>query len=122
MAKIAIDGQELVVESEGLFEQMMSMRSSLRVPLEHVTGIRSHPSELEDNAFILRVFGASLKDTHIGYFWKKEDGLVFCNIHDMKEVVAIDLRDERMKHLYIQVSGEPADSVAERLRPALAQS
>lgn len=124
MAKIRIDGSDLVVEMEGVGEVLMAMRSEVRVPLTHITGVRADPKELMDETFIARVFGASLIETHIGYFWKKGDGIVFLDIHHLHtpgKIVAIDLHDERMKHLYIEASDETSAEAVARLAPLLAR-
>lgn len=120
MARIEIEDGHLLVHIEGLFDQVMSLRSSIKIPLSHLTGVRAHPPELLDETWILRVFGASFSETHIGYFWKKGDGLVFCDIHDRKDVLALDLKEERMKHLYLQVTDEAPESACERIQAALA--
>lgn len=122
MAAIKIEGAELVVQMEGFAEKMMALRSEIRVPLSHVKGARAKPAELLDDTFILRVFGASLTDTHLGYFWKKGEGLVFLDIHHLREgnIVAIDLEHERMKHLYVEGEhGESAEAIAARIIAAI---
>lgn len=53
---------------------------------------------------LFRVFGASFRDTPIGYFWKKDEVLVFCD----------------MKHLYLQVCNETPEAACERIQAALA--
>lgn len=123
MAKISIDGDTLVVEMEGFFEKAMALKSALRVPLSHVKAARPNPGELMDDTFIIRVFGASLIQTHIGYFWKKDDGMVFIDVHNLKggSIVAFDLEHEKMKHLYIECDkDETADAVAARINAARA--
>lgn len=120
MAKIRIDGDDLVVVMERVGEMLMALRSEVRLPLAHVTGVRADPPELFDEAFIARVFGASLTETHIGYFWKKGEGLVFIDIehlHGKNRIVAVDLTDERLKHLYVEPSDESADEAVARLAP-----
>lgn len=122
MAKIRVVDNHLVVEMEGVGEKLMAMRSELRLPLAHVTGVRANPPELLDETFIARVFGASLSETHIGYFWKKGEGLVFLDIdhlHGKNKIVAVDLRDERLKHLYVEPSDETAEEARVRLQALL---
>lgn len=121
MATIDVQGNELVVTMAGLGEKLMAMRSEVRVPLDHVKGVRARPTELFDDTFIARVFGASFTETHLGYFWKKGDGLVFIDVHHLHEgnIVAVDLEHERMKHLYIETEGGEAAAVAARIEAAL---
>lgn len=124
MAKIRVDDNQLVVEMEGVGEKLMALRSEVRLPIAHVTGVRANPNELFDETFIARVFGASLSETHIGYFWKKGEGLVFLDIdhlHGKNKIVALDLKDERLKHLYVEPSDETADEAVARLAPLLAR-
>jgi hypothetical protein len=123
MAAIRIDGKDLVVEMDGLAETLMALRTQIRVPLAHVKAARARPSELFDETFILRVFGASLIDTHLGYFWKKGDGIVFIDVHNLRggNIVAVDLEHERLKHLYVECEGgETAEVLATRISTALA--
>lgn len=122
MAHVKIVGDELVVEMEGLGEKLMALRSEIRVPLAHVTAARAQPNELFDDGFIVRVFGASLIDTHIGYFWKKGDGMAFLDIHNLRggQIVAFDLTQEKLKHLFVECEpGETAVQLAERVTAAL---
>ncbi len=124
MAKIHVEDGHLVVVMEGVGEKLMALRSELRLPLAHVTGVRANPPELFDETFIARVFGASLSETHIGYFWKKGEGLVFLDIdhlHGKNKIVALDLTDERLKHLYVEPSDETADEAVARLSPLVAR-
>lgn len=121
MAAIRIEGTDLVVEMQGFAEKMMALRTEIRVPLAHVKSTRPRPPELFDDSFILRVFGASLIDTHLGYFWKKGEGLVFIDIHNLRggNVVAVDLEHERMRHLYVECEeGETAEALAARITAA----
>ncbi len=124
MATIEIQGTDLVVRMTGIGEKLMALTSEIKVPLSHVKGARAKPAELFDDTFILRVFGASLIETHLGYFWKKGDGLVFIDIHHLKEgnIVAVDLEHERMKHLYVEAEGELAADLAQRIIDALAKT
>ncbi|MBK7398880.1 MAG: hypothetical protein IPJ34_21950 [Myxococcales bacterium] len=121
MATIDVEGEELVIHMTGLGEKLMALRSEVRLPLSHVKAVRARPEELFDDTFIFRVFGASLVETHLGYFWKKGDGLVFIDIHHLKEgnIVAVDLEHERMKHLYVEAEGGDAAAVAARITAAL---
>lgn len=122
MAKIRVEGDDLVVVMERVGEMLMALRSEVRLPLAHVTGVRADPSELFDETFIARVFGASLIETHMGYFWKKGEGLVFLDIehlHGKNKIVAVDLTDERLKHLYVEPSDESADEAVARLAPLI---
>ncbi len=122
MAKIRVQDGNLIVEMEGLGEKLMALRSELKLPVEHITGVRANPPELLDETFIARVFGASLSETHIGYFWKKGDGMVFIDIdhlHGKNKIVAIDLRDERLKHLYVEPSDETSVEAQSRLEGEL---
>lgn len=121
MATIDIEGDELVVTMTGLGEKLMALRSEVRLPLSHVKGARATPAELYDDTFIARVFGASFTETHLGYFWKKGDGLVFIDVHHLHEgnIVAVDLEHERMKHLYVEAEGGDAAAVAAKIEAAL---
>lgn len=125
MAKIRVEEGNLIVEMESVGEKLMALRSEVKVPVAHVAGVRANPPELLDETFIARVFGASLSETHIGYFWKKGDGMVFIDIdhlHGKNKIIVIDLRDERLKHLYLEPSDESAPEAEARLKTALGLS
>lgn len=122
MAKVRVSDGHLIVEMEGAGETLMAMRSEIKLPLAHVKIARVDPPELFDDTFIMRVFGASFIDTHIGYFWKKGDGMVFCDIHNLHtrgRIIAIDLQDERLKHLYVEPSDQTPDEAAAVINAAL---
>jgi len=122
MAHVKIEDGELVVEMDGVFEKMMALRSTIKVPVTHVKAVRARPPELMDETFIARIFGASLIDTHLGYFWKENDGLVFIDVRRLKDndIVAVDLQQERLKHLYVECeNGTTPELLAEQLSSQL---
>jgi len=123
MATLRVEGDELVVGIEGFGAKVLALGSEIRLPKSAVVDVRGGAPELMRRGFWLRAFGASLPNVRIGYFWRKNDGLSFVDVRHLDhrhDVVAIDLRGTRLKHVYVEPSTERAADVAERVRRALA--
>ena len=122
MAQLRIEGEELVLDVEGIAARLMALCSRIRIPLGAVTAARQGAPELFEGGLWLRAFGASFVERHVGYYWHKGDGLSFVDVRHLTNrdaIVAIDLDAPRLRHLYIEPSDDSAARVVERInRPA----
>jgi hypothetical protein len=70
MAKIEIEGDELVVNIQG-WDKLLALRSSVRVPLSNISGVIARPADAHfDGLKGLRVAGGYWPGSFAaGYFW-----------------------------------------------------
>jgi hypothetical protein len=109
MAQIRIDGDDLVVEIEGL-DKLWSLRSSLVIPLANVRGATADPGmAAEPKGW--RGPGAHVPGVLTAGTFHLDGERVFWDVHDGAKAVVIELADERYTRLVIEVS-EPRATVA----------
>ncbi|WP_432977422.1 hypothetical protein [Dactylosporangium sp. CA-233914] len=108
MAKVSIDGDELVVEIEGM-DKLWSLKSRLVIPLANVRGATADPGIAAEPK------GTKAPGTHLpgvitaGTF--HQDGeRVFWNVRDGARTIVIQLADERYSRLVVEVA-DPAATV-----------
>ena len=100
----------LVVHLEGA-DKLWALKSRLTIPLSNVIG--AHNAGDEAHTWLR---GLRLGGTHVpgvisaGRFYSHGE-MVFWNVHDPDNAIAIDLRDEHFGHLVIEVE-DPAEEIA----------
>ena len=109
MAQVSIDGDQLIVEVEGL-DKLWSLKSRLVIPLANVRGATADPGIIKEPK------GTRLPGTHVpgvitaGSF--RTDGeWVFWDVRDPAKAVVIELSDQEYTRLIVQVA-DPRATVA----------
>lgn len=107
MATIEIKDQALVITIEGL-DKIMTLRSSITVPLAHITGVTARPDisklmymPVEAQFRGVRHPGIVVAGTLV---MADGTGYVFCDVRDETKALAIDLRHDEYKRIIIEVS------------------
>jgi hypothetical protein len=110
MATIELTKTELIVRVEGL-DKLWALKSELRVPLKHVSGV--HESEAEARKWFhgVRIPGAEIPGvlTAGTFYWHGD--FVFWDVHHPERAIAIELHDEKYRRLVIEVA-DPAATMA----------
>jgi hypothetical protein len=109
MVTISIDGSTLVLEVEGL-DKLWSLRSRLEVPLVNVLAIRADPHATRGWFDGLKVAGSFIPGVLTAGTFYERDGLVFWDVHEPANAVAIELAHERYRRLIVEVA-DPAATV-----------
>ena len=109
MVAISIDGSTLILEIEGL-DKLWSLRSRLEVPLVNVTAIRADPTATHGWFDGLRLAGSYIPGLLTAGTFYERDGLVFWDVHNPANAIAIDLAHERYRRLIVEVA-DPAATV-----------
>ncbi|MFI6055881.1 hypothetical protein ACIBCO_38125 [Streptomyces violascens] len=102
MAKVSVDGDNLIVEIEGL-DKLWTLKSRLVIPLGNVRGATSDPGITKDPKGI-RAPGAHVPGVITAGTFHIDGERVFWDVHDATNAVVIELADERYTRLVIQVS------------------
>jgi hypothetical protein len=110
MAEVGIDGDQLVVEIEGL-DKLWSLRSRLVIPLANIRGASADPDRAGWKG--LRVVGSHLPGVITAGTFRVDGEWVFWDVHDQNKdrAIVIELADERYARLVIEVP-DPAATVA----------
>ncbi len=112
MAKVHIDGNDLVVEVEGL-DKLWALKSTLTIPLAHVRGATADPGITAERKGI-KVGGSRVPGVIAAGTFRQDGELIFWDVHDASKVLVIELHDESYARLVIQVDDprKTADVIA----------
>ncbi|MFF5173713.1 hypothetical protein ACFY3U_13850 [Micromonospora sp. NPDC000089] len=108
MANVFIDGDDLVVQIEGL-DRLWSLKSRLAIPLANVRGATADPG-IADEPKGLRAPGTHLPGVITAGTFHQDGESVFWNIRDGARAVVIELADEQYARLVVEVA-DPAATV-----------
>ncbi|MCG5461907.1 hypothetical protein AB0K35_03885 [Micromonospora sp. NPDC053740] len=109
MATVRVDGDDLVVEIEGM-DRLWSLKSRLVIPLANVRGATADPGIAAEPKG-LRAPGTSVPGVITAGTFHQDGERVFWNIRDGARAVVIELADERYARLVVEVA-DPAATVA----------
>ena len=103
MVTISIEGADLVLEVQG-FDKIWSLRSRLQIPLAHIRAIHPAPDEARRWFHGLKLAGSHIPGVISAGTFYEDHGLVFWDVHDPDNAVALDLVDERYHRLVVEVA------------------
>ncbi|MGR6916701.1 hypothetical protein ACU635_20880 [[Actinomadura] parvosata] len=109
MAQISIDGENLVVEIEGL-DKLWALKSRLVIPLANVRGATADPGIVKEPKG-LRAPGAHVPGVITAGTFHLDGEKVFWDVHDAAKAVVVELADERYARLVVEVA-DPRTTVA----------
>ena len=109
MALISIEGDDLVVEIEGL-DKLWALKSRLVIPLANVRGATADPGAVKEPKG-LRAPGTHVPGVLVAGTFHADGERVFWDVHDAAKAVVIELADQRYTRLIVQVP-DPRASVA----------
>lgn len=109
MARVAVDGANLVVEIEGL-DKLWALKSRLVIPLTNVRGATVDPGVIKEHKGI-RAPGAYIPGVITAGTFYVDGEKVFWDVHDADKAVVIALADERYARLVVEVD-DPRATVA----------
>lgn len=116
MATITIDHGQFSIEMP-LLDRVLSLKSHLTFPLEHISGVTVRPAEARSWFHGFR-FGINVPGIVTAGTFITRAGKVFYDMHDPAQTIAIELRDETYQRVIVQV--DDPERTAERIRAALA--
>lgn len=110
MARIAIDGSDLVVR-QGALDRLVSLRGDLRYPLERVTGITADPGAGAEPKGV-RAPETAWPGLITAGTYHRDGQRTFWNIRRGTRAVVVGLRDCEFDRLVIEVA-DPIGTVAQ---------
>jgi hypothetical protein len=122
MVDLSISNGNLVLHVRGT-DKLWAFKSSLEIPLPHVTGIWSDPAIAQGWWHGFRMPGTNLPGAITAGTFYQDGKRVFWDVHDPDKTVVIMLRDERYNELVVEVA-DPRAAIAliERAVPRQKQS
>src|ERR1700737_653604 len=102
MAEIHVDGDSLSIELTVL-EQFLAVHGSLRIPLQHITGVEV----ADENGWSFawrKLIGTSAPGLKMAGTFFSGDGWVFCDFGNGKSCLQIDVAHETYKRIIVQLS------------------
>ncbi len=119
MVDVTISGDVLVLNVRGM-DKLWALKSSLEIPLRHVAGVRTDPAAASGWYHGLRMPGTNIPGVLTAGTFYQDGKRVFWDVHDPKNTVIFDLKDERYNELIVEVA-DPA-TVVEQLRGRIVTS
>ncbi|MFJ5990586.1 hypothetical protein [Lentzea sp. NPDC092896] len=101
MATISVQGQDLVVEMNGL-DKLWSLKSKLTIPLAHVRGATVDPGILGEPKGV-RAPGTHLPGVITAGTFHQDGEKVFWAVRDGRKAVVVELADEHYTRLVVEV-------------------
>jgi len=108
MARVTVDGGDLVVDVEGM-DKLWALKSRLTIPLANVRGATADPGIVREGKGI-RAPGTYLPGVIVAGTFHDDGERVFWDVHDSAKAVVIQLADERYSRLIIEVA-DPSSTV-----------
>jgi hypothetical protein len=102
MARVSIDGDDLIVEIEGM-DKLWALKSRLTIPLANVRGATIDPGMVAEPKGV-RAPGAHVPGVITAGTFHRDGERVFWDVHDAARAVVIELADERYTRLVIEVA------------------
>ena len=114
MIRVDIEGNELVVELSP-WEKFWAIHGNVRIPLEHITGVR-----IEDENGWKRMFaklmGTNAPPFKIAGIYFGNGGLIFCDYADGKDCLVIDTQHERYRSVIVQLTDQDPQQLLQQIR------
>ena len=101
MAQISIDGNDLIVEVEGM-DKLWALKSRLTIPLAHVRGATVDPGIMtEDKGW--KWGGSRIPGVIVAGTFSQHGERIFWDVHDKSKAVVVELHDDTYARLVVQV-------------------
>lgn len=111
MVQMAIEGDTLRLRMRGI-DQILALRSELSVPLAHIRAVTIRPAEARGWFHGLR-FGTHLPGVVTAGTFLTREGLVFWDVHDPDNTIALDIDHEFYKRVIVEVEETPESAAAQ---------
>lgn len=107
MVDLAVAEGKLLVNVRGA-DKVWAFKSSLEIPLVHITGVRMDPEITSDWFHGLRLPGTNLPGVITAGTYYQDGKRVFWDVHHPQRAIVIDLRDESYDRLVVEVADPEA--------------
>ena len=116
MVDVSIAEDKLIVHVRGT-DTLWALKSSLEIPLRHITAVRADPSIARGWYHGIRMPGTNIPGVLTAGTFYEHGQRVFWDVHNPENTIAIELADERYKALIVEVADPQA--TVEMIRGAI---
>lgn len=110
MVTLSIIGDSLHINVVGM-DKFWSLRSTLEIPLAHITSVRATPNAAREWLDGIKLMGSSLPGVITAGTFYQHGAFVFWDVHNPAHAIALALNHEHFKELIVEVE-DPAASIA----------
>jgi hypothetical protein len=89
-------------------DKLWAFKSSLEIPLVHITGVRADPDTARGWYHGIRVPGTNVPGIITAGTFYQDGKRVFWDVHHPEKTIVIDLHDERYNQLIVEVEDPQA--------------
>jgi hypothetical protein len=107
MVDLSISGGNLVLQVRGA-DKLWAFKSSLEIPLAHISEIRADPAMAHGWWHGLRMPGINIPGVLTAGTFYQDGRRVFWDVHNPENTVVIELKDERYNALIVEVADPKA--------------
>lgn len=107
MVDLSIEGGKLTLHVRGA-DKLWALKSTLEIPLVHVTGVRADPEVARGWWHGIRMLGTNVPGVITAGSFYQEGKRVFWDVHHPEKTIVIDLHDERYNELIVEVDDPEA--------------
>lgn len=118
MVDLSISGGNLTLHVHGV-DKLWALKSSLEIPLAHITEIRADASVARGWWHGVRMPGTNIPGVLTAGTFYQDGKRIFWDVHHPEKTVVLELRDERYNELIVEVADPNA--TVEMVRAALAR-
>lgn len=109
MVDLSIAEGKLTLHVRGT-DKLWAFKSSLEIPLIHITGVRADPETARGWYHGIRMPGTSVPGVITAGTFYQDGKRVFWDVHHPEKTIVIDLHDERYNELVVEVD-DPEEAV-----------
>jgi len=102
MVDLSLQDGKLMLHVLGA-DKLWALKSSLEIPLEHITGIRADPEIARGWLHGIRMPGTQIPGVITAGTFYQHGQRVFWDVHHPEKTVVIELHDERYNELIVEV-------------------
>jgi hypothetical protein len=117
MVEVSVADGKLILRVQGA-DKLWALKSSLEIPLAHVSSVRADPQAAQGWYHGLRLGGTNIPGVITAGTFYQHGQRVFWDVHHPQSTIVIELRDERYSELIVEVADPPA--AVELIRAAAA--
>jgi hypothetical protein len=89
-------------------DKLWALKSSLEIPLIHITGVRADPEAARGWYHGIRMPGTNVPGVITAGTFYQDGKRIFWDVHHAEKTIVIDLRDERYSELIVEVDDPEA--------------
>jgi hypothetical protein len=103
MVELSITDGKLILHVRGA-DRLWALKSSLEIPLRHISSVRADPSAAHGWYHGMRMPGTNIPGVITAGTFYQHGERVFWDVHNPENSIVLELRDERYQELIVEVS------------------